>query len=65
VLLHYGRRIAFLFGWMGLLVMDPAITASLATGLAGHFAYIVPRSPLLMKFVGVAAIWALCLMNSR
>jgi basic amino acid/polyamine antiporter, APA family len=29
----YGRRIAFLFGWMCLLVMDPAITASLATGI--------------------------------
>jgi len=59
----YGRRIAFLFGWMCLLVMDPAITASLATGLAGYFAYIVPLPPLLIKLAGVAAIWALCLMN--
>lgn len=59
----YGRRIAFLFGWMCLLVMDPAITASLATGLAGYFAYIVPLPPLLIKLVGVAVIWALCLMN--
>ena len=57
----YGRRIAFLFGWMCLLVMDPAITASLATGLAGYFAYIVPLPPLLIKLVGVAVIWALCL----
>src|ERR1700687_3553654 len=31
----YGRRIAFLFGWMCLVVMDPALTASLATGLGG------------------------------
>ena len=31
----YGRRTAFLFGWMCLLVMDPAMTASLATGLGG------------------------------
>jgi APA family basic amino acid/polyamine antiporter len=60
----YGRRIAFLFGWMCLLVMDPAITASLATGLAGYFAYIVPLPPLLIKLVGVAAIWALCLIFS-
>ena len=59
----YGRRIAFLFGWMCLLVMDPAITASLATGLAGYFSYIVPLPPLLIKLVGVAVIWALCLMN--
>src|ERR1700687_5211955 len=59
----YGRRIAFLFGWMCMLVMDPAITASLATGLAGYFAYIVPLPPLLIKLLGVAAIWALCLLN--
>src|SRR6202035_5189504 len=58
-----GRRIAFLFGWMCMLVMDPAITASLATGLAGYFAYIVPLPPLLIKLVGVAAIWGLCLLN--
>ena len=57
----YGCRIAFLFGWMCLLVMDPAITASLATGLAGYFAYIVPLPPLLIRLVGV--IWALCIMN--
>ncbi len=59
----YGRRIAFLFGWMCLLVMDPAITASLATGLAGYFGYIVPLPPLGIKLVGVATIWALCLLN--
>lgn len=59
----YGPRLAFLFGWMCLLVMDPAITASLATGLAGYFAYIVPLPPLAIKFVGVAVICALGLMN--
>ena len=59
----YGSRIAFLFGWMCLLVMDPAVTASLATGLAGYFAYIVPLPPLAIKFVGVAVICGLCLMN--
>jgi APA family basic amino acid/polyamine antiporter len=31
----YGRRAAFLYGWMCLLVMDPAVTASLATGVGG------------------------------
>ena len=52
----YGPRLAFLFGWMSLLVMDPAITASLATGLGGYFAYIVRLSPLAIKCVGVAVI---------
>ncbi len=59
----YGPRLAFLFGWMCLLVMDPAITASLATGLAGYFAYIVPLPALAIRLVGVAVICALCLMN--
>ena len=59
----YGPRTAFLFGWMCLLVMDPAVTASLATGLGGYFAYIVPLPPVLIKLVGAGVIWALCLLN--
>jgi basic amino acid/polyamine antiporter, APA family len=59
----YGPRPAFLFGWMCLLVMDPAIAASLATGLAGYFGYIVPLPPVAIKLVGVAVICALGLMN--
>ena len=59
----YGPRTAFLFGWMCLLVMDPAVTASLAAGMGGYFAYIVPLSPLSIKLVGVATIWALCFLN--
>ncbi len=31
----YGRRLAFLYGWKCLLVMDPGITAALASGLGG------------------------------
>lgn len=59
----YGPRIAFLYGWMCLLVMDPAVTASLATGLGGYFGYIVPLPPLAIKFVSVAVIAGLCVMN--
>jgi APA family basic amino acid/polyamine antiporter len=59
----YGPRLAFLFGWMCLLVMDPAITASLATGLAGYFGYIVPLPPVAIRLVGVTVICGLALMN--
>ncbi len=59
----YGPRLAFLFGWMCMLVMDPAITASLAAGLAGYFAYIAPLPLLAIRFVGVAVICGLCVMN--
>src|SRR5258706_15874637 len=38
----YGPRVAFLYGWKCLLVMDPGITAALAAGLAGYVGY-APR----------------------
>jgi APA family basic amino acid/polyamine antiporter len=38
----YGPRVAFLYGWKCLLVMDPGITAALAAGLASYVGYLVP-----------------------
>ena len=32
----FGPRVAFLYGWMSLLVMDPGLTAALAIGLAQY-----------------------------
>jgi basic amino acid/polyamine antiporter, APA family len=58
-----GRRIAFLYGWMCLLVLDPGLTAALAVGLASYAAYILPMSALTIKLVAVAVIWALCILN--
>jgi APA family basic amino acid/polyamine antiporter len=59
----FGSRIAFLYGWMCLLVLDPGLSAALATGIAGYAAYIFHWSPLAIKFAAGAVIWALCLMN--
>jgi APA family basic amino acid/polyamine antiporter len=59
----YGPRTAFLYGWMCLLVMDPAVAASFATGIGGYFGYIRHLSPILIKLLGVGVIWALCLLN--
>jgi APA family basic amino acid/polyamine antiporter len=58
-----GRRVAFLYGWMCLLVLDPGLTAALALGLAGYAAYILPLSPIFTKLIGIAVIWALCTLN--
>src|SRR6478672_4051827 len=44
-----GRSVAFLYGWMCLLVLDPGLTAALAMGLASYSAFIVPLSPILSK----------------
>ena len=40
----YGPRVAFLYGWKCLLVMDPGITAALATGFASYVAATSCRS---------------------
>jgi APA family basic amino acid/polyamine antiporter len=61
----YGRPIAFLYGWMALLVMDPGLTAALAVGMAGYVAYILNLSPIGTKLVAVAAIVLLTVINIR
>ena len=55
----YGARMAFLYGWNCLLVMDPGLTAAISTGLAGYAAYIHPLSPEGQKALAVAAIFGL------
>lgn len=59
----FGGRVAFLYGWMCLLVMDPGLSASLATGTASYAAYIFHWTPAITKVAAIAAIWALCLLN--
>lgn len=52
----YGERVAFLYGWKCLLVMDPGITAALAMGFASYVAYVVPIGSGAMRLVAIAAI---------
>ena len=59
----FGERIAFLYGWMSLLVMDPGVTAALAVGGAGYGAYIFGWSPLVSKLVAIVTVAALCTIN--
>ena len=59
----FGRRVAFLYGWMCLLVLDPGLTAALATGIAGYAGYIVHGSALAAKAMAIALICSLCALN--
>jgi APA family basic amino acid/polyamine antiporter len=59
----YGSRVAFLYGWKCLLVMDPGITAALATGLASYIGYVAPLSTGAHKAVAIAAIIALAMVS--
>src|SRR4030095_15301315 len=40
----YGRPVAFLYGWMVLLVLDPGLTAAFAVGLTSYIDTVVPLS---------------------
>jgi basic amino acid/polyamine antiporter, APA family len=59
----YGARVAFLYGWISLLVTDPGVTASVAVGLARYVGYLSPLPAWGQKGVAVAAILALAAVN--
>ena len=61
----YGPAVAFMFGWMAFLVMDPGLTAALAVGLATYAGYGLGLSPLGIKIVAVATIIVVALINIR
>lgn len=59
----YGDRVAFLYGWMSLLVMDPGVTAALSVGLAGYLSVLLPTGPITSRALAVGVIWALAVLN--
>ena len=59
----WGPRLAFLYGWKCCLVMDPGITAALATGVAAYLGYLVPLSAAGLKVAGISAIAAGAAVN--
>ena len=59
----YGRPVAFLYGWMAFLVMDPGLTAALAVGMAGYAGHIFGLPPAGLKALAVASILALAAVN--
>ncbi|MBA3241964.1 MAG: amino acid permease, partial [Acidobacteria bacterium] len=59
----YGEGLAFLYGWMALVVMDPGITAALATGLGQYAAYVLDLPPAGAKAVGIASVLLLAAAN--
>ena len=61
----YGPRLAFLYGWMQLLVIDPGVTASLAVGMAAYTAAVIPISLVAQKSLGIVVILVLAAVNIR
>ena len=54
----FGPGTAFLYGWKCLLVMDPGLTAALATGAAAYAAAAFPALPPLPTALGAIALGA-------
>lgn len=59
----WGERIAFLYGWQALLVMDPGITAALALGLSQYLLVLWPAASGSEKLLALAAIWLIASLN--
>ena len=59
----WGPRVAFLYGWQCLLVMDPGVTAALAAGLAEYLPVMLPGAATHARWWAVAAIWVLAGLN--
>jgi APA family basic amino acid/polyamine antiporter len=59
----FGERVAFLFGWMLLLVLDPGLVAALGMGLGGYVAHALGGSAATTKAVAIGTIWVLSLVN--
>jgi APA family basic amino acid/polyamine antiporter len=59
----YGPAVAFLYGWMAFLVMDPGITAALAVGLAGYAVYLLGLSSGWAKVIAIAAVASVAAIN--
>ena len=57
----FGKRTAFVYGWMSLLVMDPGLTAALAVGLAQ---YTLALLGMPSSHVSAVAIACILLMSS-
>ena len=59
----WGRPLAFLYGWMVLLVLDPGLTAIFGVGLASYTGYLVNLSPIEKQLLAVSIVVIVGLIN--
>ena len=55
----FGERVAFIYGWMALLVMDPGLTAALGVGMATYLMAVIGAPSSYIPIVAIVAIVAL------
>lgn len=59
----WGERVAFLYGWQALLIMDPGIVAALASGSSQYLVVLWPSATGAERVIAVAVIWVLAAVN--
>lgn len=59
----WGEKVAFVYGWQSLLVMDPGLTAALAVGLSQYLIVLWPAAIAADRWIAVGAIWVLALIS--
>jgi APA family basic amino acid/polyamine antiporter len=59
----WGERVAFLNGWHSLLVMDPGVTAALATGMTEYVVLLWPAATGRERLLALGVIWTLAIVS--
>jgi APA family basic amino acid/polyamine antiporter len=59
----FGKPLAFLYGWMVLLVLDPGLTAIFGVGLASYAGYLVELSPAGKQVLAVSVVVVVGFIN--
>jgi len=59
----FGRRTAFLYGWMAALVMYPGVAAALCVGSVPYFQSLIPMPPALASLLPALLLLALGAIN--
>jgi APA family basic amino acid/polyamine antiporter len=60
----WGERLAFLYGWQCLLVMDPGVIAALTAGLGEYLGAAWPATASYSRWLAIAILWALAAVNA-
>ena len=61
----YGERLAFLYGWMSLTVMDSGLSAALAVGASAYIATLVPAVAPWPRLTAAVLLMAIAAINYR
>ena len=59
----WGERVAFLYGWQSILIMDPGVTAALALGLSQYLVVLWPAATGSERWLALGTVWVLALVN--